>query len=275
MLISYLPSIATYALIIFWLLSFTILFRKRITCMVGMMIAMALGMTIGLSLGAVMGMLFPNYFLEATMISMIAASILGVAAGFPISIMAILDGLLAGVMGGMMGAMLGVMVPSESFSTVTKIMAVLSAGTFYIIFLMIQGEVTLKDKDSRWLRLLYGKPQPLFVVICVFLILVHQLPLTFVQGETKQISIEANEFKFSLHPIELNQGEMVELVLNNTGKLDHHFEIIGTDVHVPIPAGSQNSTFLSLELPGTYKAVCSIPGHEEAGMMTFIKVEMM
>lgn len=269
--------------------------------MVGMMIAMALGMTIGLGLGSVIGMSFPNQFFEATVLSMMIGGIAGVIAGLPISMMAVLDGLLSGVMGGMMGAMLGVMIPSESFTTVTKIMALFSAGILYILFLMIQGEVKFKEKDNKWMKLFFSKPQPMFVMICGFLIMVHQLQFTPVQAEmnhsdmnlagmnqlhgghvnenknvldTKagQITMEANELSFSLTSIKMNQGEMVELVLNNTGKVEHDFRIVGTDIHVHAQAGSQNSISFSLDKPGRYKAICTLPGHEEAGMMTIVEV---
>lgn len=296
------PFILVYILIVIWIISVTYYYHKRITCMVGMMIAMVLGMTIGLSAGTVIGMVFPDHFFQATVVSMFIGAFVGVIAGMPINIMAVLDGLLSGLMGGMMGAMLGVMIPPDNSTAAIKIIALLSVGILYILFLMIQGEIKSKINESKWKKLLFSKPQPMFILICSFVLLFH--PVQFIPTEAergslgmnhsgmypssssknqahgghaaknnaiqaskaRQIIIEADDFSFPSGQVKIKQGEVIELVLSNVGKVEHDFEIVGTDIHVHAQPGSQKSVSFSLNKPGKYKAICTLPGHKEAGM---------
>jgi plastocyanin len=300
MVVSYLPLLGIYTLLFLWILGFTYFFRKRITCMMGMMIAMTLGMTSGLGVGTVIGMALPQQFFQASVSSMMIGAMVGAIAGFPISFMAILDGLLSGLMGGMMGVMFVVMVPPEYLNSVIKIMAVISAGILFILFLTTQGEVEFKEKN--WKTFFFGKPQPLFLVVCLFLFMVHQVQVPSAKAETNhidhqmntseqtnngspaqsgkkvtetkslQLVIEASEFKFSPGTLKVRPGETVTLVLKNNGKIEHDFEIQGTNIHVHAGPGSKDSTSFALEKPGTYKAICTLPGHQEAGMVSIVEV---
>jgi len=177
MAMHYYVVISLYCLIIVWILSFTYLFRTRISCMNGMMVAMAIGMIVGIQSGVLIGMLFPAHFFEATMISMLIAGMIGAVFGLPISLMAVLDGLLSGFMGGMMGAMMGVMIPADMFTTVTQVLTVLSVTVLFLVFLMIQNEVKLGDDHSLWVKMIFGKPYPMFIFICILLYTVHHLPV--------------------------------------------------------------------------------------------------
>jgi hypothetical protein len=253
-LIQYFALLGVYTLIVFWILGFTYFFRHRITCMAGMMIAMTLGMMIGLGFGTLIGMAYPEQLFQATAISVFIGAIVGFIAGLPISLMAVLDGLLSGLMGGMMGAMLGVMIPSESIDSVAKTMAVLSVGILFILFLMIQGEIKFKDHDNKWKKLFFGKPQPLFLVICIFIIMINQFQFAQINAEARHLS------------------QMNDDTGKNEGKLEHDFEIVGTDLHVHAQPGTQNSLSFSLKEPGKYNAICTLPGHQEAGMLTILEV---
>ncbi|MDF2963334.1 MAG: hypothetical protein K0S39_5069 [Paenibacillus sp.] len=54
--------IGYYVILSVWIASFIFIFRKRLTCMVGMMGAMALGMTIGLGVGSLLAVWLPGQF---------------------------------------------------------------------------------------------------------------------------------------------------------------------------------------------------------------------
>ncbi len=161
-----------YGFIVLWIFSFIFLYRRQITCMAGMMIAMTIGMALGLTFGTITGMLYPDHFFQITVISILVGGIIGVIAGFPFSIMAVLDGFLSGAMGGMMGAMLGVMIAIETINTVINVMVVLSGGILFILFLMIQSEV--KFKESDWKSFFFSNRLPLFLVIILAFYLTHQ-----------------------------------------------------------------------------------------------------
>jgi hypothetical protein len=240
MAFSYLSLLGIYVLIFMWILGFTYSFRHRITCMMGMMISMTLGMMSGLGVGTLIGILLPGQFFQASMTSMMAGAVIGFIAGLPISPMAVLDGLLSGLMGGMMGVMFVVMVPAEFINSVFKIMAVVSASILFILFLTMQGEVKFNEKN--WKNLFFQKPQPLFLLICLFLLMVHQVQIPTAQAkndhskhkltstyEKTPFIIEASEFAFSPNPIKVTAGDK-------------------------------------------YKAICTLPGHQEAGMVSILEV---
>jgi uncharacterized cupredoxin-like copper-binding protein len=286
MAMSYLLLTGIYTLMFLWILGFTYFFRHRISCMMGMMIAMTLGMTCGLGVGTIVGVAFPEQFFQASVISMIVGAVVGFIAGLFISLMAVLDGLLSGLMGGMMGAMFGVMISVEFLNSTVKIMAVLSAGILSILFITIQGEVKFKDND--WKNGFFKKPQPFFLLVCLFLLIVHQVQIPSVRAETNhsehqmntteqkskpiQWIVEASEFTFLPSRLEFKAGETINLILKNNGKVEHDFEIIGTNIHVHAAPGAEDSTSFTLDKPGTYRAVCTLPGHQEAGMVSIIKV---
>lgn len=160
-----------YTVIILWILSFIYLFRNHFSMMAGMMISMTLGMVTGLSFGSIIAVLHPDYFFQVTVISILFGGIIGTLAGIPIGLMAILDGLLSGAMGGMMGAMLGVMVASEWTASIISVIVVFSGGVLFILFLMIQNEVKIKEND--WKQSLFGNPLPFFIIIVLSFYLTH------------------------------------------------------------------------------------------------------
>jgi MFS family permease len=173
--VSGLTLLILYTLIVLWILSFIFLFRKKISCMAGMMVAMTVGMVLGLAFGTIIAILHPDHFFEVTVISILFGALAGTIAGFPISIMAVLDGFLSGAMGGMMGAMLGVMVSGQAINNVMNVMIVLAGGVLFILFLMMQGELSFKEKD--WKNFFFAKRLPLFLVILLAFYLTHHFSL--------------------------------------------------------------------------------------------------
>lgn len=149
--------------------------------MIGMMVAMTIGMVLGLSFGVVIALLHPEHFFEVTVISILFGAIAGTVAGFPISIVAVLDGFLSGAMGGMMGAMLGVMVSGDEVNMVMNIMIVISGGALFILFLMLQGEINITD--IGWKSFLFAKRLPLFLVIILAFYLTHHYSLPIIPGD--------------------------------------------------------------------------------------------
>jgi len=299
------PFLAIYSTLTAWIFHFIFTFRKRISCMAGMMAAMVLGMTIGLGVGTLFIIWFSGQPFQSIVLGTMVGGIVGALAGLPISVMAVLDGLLSGIMGGMMGTMLMMMLPEVYALATLKIVCVISSGVLFILFLMLQGEIKeeyLKQKSS-----ILTKPQPLFTVIAAFLLLIHQSNLLPERTQTyahsqmmpkmniplsmpvpnpktapnvvyptpvpeKRMVVKAEEFSFFPNLLTVNTGENVQMTFVNDGKVEHDFEIVGTDVHVHAGPGSKKSITFSLKQPGEYKAICTIPGHREAGMISIIKV---
>ncbi|MBD0383153.1 cupredoxin domain-containing protein [Paenibacillus sedimenti] len=278
--------ITEYSLLSIWVVAFVIRFRSRITCMVGMMSAMCLGMTIGLGVGTLVAALFPGHFFQACMISMLLAGFIGAMAGIPISTMAVLDGLLSGIMGGMMGAMLIAMLPAAYITPTLKITGVFTASIIFILLIMLIGEV--KDLGSKPRSRLFFLPQTMFAVdILLFISLLFSHPLPTHMDNmspekhhhkksnsnyTKELVITATDFAFTPQNLTIRAHENVKVTLANTGKAEHDFEIEGANVHIHAMPGSKDSDVIRIDKPGIYKAVCTLPGHKESGMVITLTV---
>ncbi len=274
----------------------TVYYRKKVTCMTGMMIAMTLGMSVGLIMGLILGIIFSGNLFLSTVLGMLAGIVVGFLAGVPISIMAVLDGLLSGLMGGMMGAMLGEMIAPEFRDAIVKIMFTLFLATMLLLLYMMQKEV--RRNETSFFR----NPLLTVAILGLFLLLFNQLGPIFPQTMTAQkghsehnaegnnLRIKAEEFTFSPNKTKIQVGERVILSLENNGEIQHDLEIInltveeaeenkthdhgeGNDnIHVHAAPGEEKSvSFVPVE-SGTYRFVCTLPGHKESGMFGTIKV---
>lgn len=158
-----------YTVLSLWILIFIIVFRHRLSSMVGMISAMTQGMTVGLGFGTLFVIWLPLEFFHATVFSMLIAGAIGGASGFPISIMAVLDGLLSGFMAGMMGTMFIVMIPQTYTESAIRVMAVLCSGVLFLLLLLLQSEVQTEHLQKR--SYLLTKPGYMFAVIILSFII--------------------------------------------------------------------------------------------------------
>ncbi|MGK2849803.1 MAG: plastocyanin/azurin family copper-binding protein [Candidatus Limnocylindrales bacterium] len=84
-------------------------------------------------------------------------------------------------------------------------------------------------------------------------------------------------------------GEPLTVVLENRDPIDHEWLVgdpafhdrhrTGTDVHhgatpyeVSVPAGTTATTTVTFQLPGEYRFICHLPGHEAYGMVGVVWV---
>jgi uncharacterized cupredoxin-like copper-binding protein len=105
--------------------------------------------------------------------------------------------------------------------------------------------------------------------------------------------IEAHDFGFTPDMIEVSVGQPVRLTFNNVGLLEHdwsvthiavshvrehsaqsgghgdHMHAAGPepDLHVAAVAGEQGVLEFTPTEPGEYDIICTVTGHEEAGMV--------
>lgn len=280
--------------------------------MTGMMIAMTIGMLVGLTIGVVLGIIYSGNLFASTLLAMGIGLIIGFLAGVPVSVMAVLDGMLAGIMGGMMGAMLGEMIAAQYTDTLVKIMFVLFVGIFFILLYMMQQELSRKKEPRKPLfhnplfmmavlaTFFFGYNQLGVTVSKAEQQMDHDNSMDM--NSMNQIMVQADEFAFSPGEVTIAAGEMVTLTLKNTGNQEHDLSIAGLNADVVESSGTmrndahgeqshgnsgqsmegelhlhtkpgevQTITFIPLQ-PGTYKMVCTLPGHKEAGMVGIIKV---
>ncbi|MBI3997421.1 MAG: cupredoxin domain-containing protein [Armatimonadetes bacterium] len=86
------------------------------------------------------------------------------------------------------------------------------------------------------------------------------------------VDVIAREWAFEPSPLQVRAGR-VTFHIRNEGGVEHNFVIEnapGADVEA-IRSGEAKQLTVDLT-PGDYTAICNIPGHREAGMVTTIKV---
>jgi len=71
--------------------------------------------------------------------------------------------------------------------------------------------------------------------------------------------VKAQDFSFSPNLLTINTGDQVKVALENDGKIEHDFEIVGTDIHVHAGPGSQESIFLCLNSPENIRQSAHCP----------------
>ncbi len=92
-------------------------------------------------------------------------------------------------------------------------------------------------------------------------------------GPAATVRVSEKEWMIEDQPATAKAGS-VKFVIKNEGTIEHNFVIkeLNVEVATSIPPGQSKEGSITLK-PGTYTLICNIPGHEEAGMKTTLKVE--
>jgi uncharacterized cupredoxin-like copper-binding protein len=88
----------------------------------------------------------------------------------------------------------------------------------------------------------------------------------------EEIDVQATEMAFTPAELDLAAGETVNVTVTNDGQLFHDFVLDAAGVHLNLDPGEQASAALTLQEPGTYQAICTVPGHADAGMALTVDV---
>lgn len=95
------------------------------------------------------------------------------------------------------------------------------------------------------------------------------------QDQAPVVGVVLRDFEFEPRPLRVRAGK-VRFQLMNRGTVEHDFAIPslrGHDDHDKHLLKPGETKTIELELtPGTYEAICTIPGHKEAGMVINIQV---
>jgi uncharacterized cupredoxin-like copper-binding protein len=86
-------------------------------------------------------------------------------------------------------------------------------------------------------------------------------------GDTTSVSM--TEFAFDPDPIVLTSGPTARLEVVNDGEVPHDLLVGELGKGTPdLEPGDSMVLDLTDQPPGTYRVVCDLPGHTEAGMVT-------
>ena len=133
----------------------------------------------------------------------------------------------------------------------------------------------------------------------ILLLAVFALALTACGGKTAgaaSITVTLSEFAFDPNSITVAAGTPVEITLVNDGATGHDFviEIIPVtdvsaeggmdehemaaeheefDLHASVAAGGTGVLRFTPTAPGVYQIFCSVPGHQDAGMVAELIVQ--
>ena len=87
-------------------------------------------------------------------------------------------------------------------------------------------------------------------------------------GVSQQVAIRASQLRFQPADITIRAGEWVTVAFTNDDHVVHDWMVEGVpNVDVPARPGQTARLRFVLDKPGTYRIMCSIPGHAEAGMV--------
>lgn len=82
-----------------------------------------------------------------------------------------------------------------------------------------------------------------------------------------KMTLVAEDIMWSTHEIHAKVNQPVELTIRNDGALDHDIKIADLDVDILLSPGDIEIINFTVDHATTIQYICSIPGHEEAGMV--------
>jgi uncharacterized cupredoxin-like copper-binding protein len=86
----------------------------------------------------------------------------------------------------------------------------------------------------------------------------------------------SNEMRFSPSRIVVKAGKPIELTLRSIGLAAHDFvltEGLPEPMKITVEGGRTTPSMFTLDRPGTYPFICSVPGHSDGGMHGSIVAE--
>ena len=91
----------------------------------------------------------------------------------------------------------------------------------------------------------------------------------------QEVTITATEMAFSPTTLEVKAGEPVTLTVKNNGVLEHNWQAVigGETIVVAVQPKQSASRTFTPQAAGTYKVICNVPGHEQAGMVATLVVK--
>ena len=94
-----------------------------------------------------------------------------------------------------------------------------------------------------------------------------------VDGASQRIEVTATDFHFDPEVITVRAGEWVLVEFTNDSMSVHEWMVESIpNVDVVARPGQTSKLQFVLDQPGSYKVICSIPGHAEAGMVGVLEV---
>ncbi len=93
-------------------------------------------------------------------------------------------------------------------------------------------------------------------------------------GETRRVTVEADEFSFDTDRITVDKGDKVIVTFKNEGRIAHNFGIPAFNIRTDtIGSGEEDTITFIANKRGIFDFFCSVQGHKDAGMDGVLEVE--
>lgn len=89
---------------------------------------------------------------------------------------------------------------------------------------------------------------------------------------TLKVNLVANDIEWNITTINAKVNQPIEITVTNAGALDHDLVIEELGVDILLSPGDTEMVTVTVDHAGAIRYICSIPGHEEAGMVGEIVV---
>jgi uncharacterized cupredoxin-like copper-binding protein len=91
--------------------------------------------------------------------------------------------------------------------------------------------------------------------------------LTACGTPTLKVALIANDIEWNITTINAKVNQPIEITFTNAGALDHDLVIDELGIDMLLAPGDTEVITITVDHAGTIPYICSIPGHEEAGMV--------
>jgi nitrite reductase (NO-forming) len=86
------------------------------------------------------------------------------------------------------------------------------------------------------------------------------------------LHVTASEFKFLANTPKVAEGEPVTITFENKGTIEHNLDFQATGTHLVAAPGQSVTATVTFPSSADVMYVCSVPGHEQAGMRSMLQV---
>ncbi len=91
--------------------------------------------------------------------------------------------------------------------------------------------------------------------------------------QTRSFDMIGQDFRFSPDTLRVNDGDTVKINFSNPDVVPHLIDLPAFNQHIALAPGGEFTLEFLADKTGSFPFVCSVPGHEEAGMVGSVIVE--
>ena len=91
--------------------------------------------------------------------------------------------------------------------------------------------------------------------------------------QTRSFDMIGEDFRFSPDTLRVNEGDTVKINFSNPDVIPHLIDLPAFNQHIALIPGGEFTLEFVVDKAGSFPFVCSVPGHEEAGMVGSLIVD--